>query len=158
MGRLIRRTPEEKLGLRASVSASLALEDCRIESGNLLGGEGQGLLIAMAALDHSRVGIAAQAVGIHRRALELAISYARQRVQFDRPIAEFQAIRFTLAEMATRLEAARALTQAAAIAAGSRDAGRLDRAAGGLGTPPYVGPITLQLLKYELRNEWIMIA
>lgn len=118
-------SPEEKLGLRASVSASLALEDCRIGGGNLLGGEGQGLLIAMASLDHSRVGIAAQAVGIHRRALELAISYARERVQFDRPIAEFQAIRFTLAEMATRLEAARALTQAAATAAGSREAGRL---------------------------------
>ena len=117
--------PEDKLGLRASVSASVLLEDCRIEGRNLLGGEGQGLLIAMAALDHSRVGIAAQAVGIHQRALELAVGYAKDRVQFDRPIAEFQAIRFTLAEMATQLEAARWLTRAAAAAAGTRGAGRL---------------------------------
>jgi alkylation response protein AidB-like acyl-CoA dehydrogenase len=117
--------PEEKLGLRASVTASLVLQDCRVEGGNLLGREGQGLLIAMAALDHSRVGIAAQAVGIHQRALELASSYAQERVQFDRPIAEFQAIRFSIAEMATQLAAARALTRAAAAAAGSRDAGRL---------------------------------
>ena len=118
-------TPEEKLGLRASVTGSVVLQDCRVDGRNLLGGEGQGLLIAMAALDHSRVGIAAQSVGIHQRALELAIDYARDRVQFGRPIAEFQAIRFTIAEMATRLEAARCLTRAAAAAAGSRDAGRL---------------------------------
>jgi alkylation response protein AidB-like acyl-CoA dehydrogenase len=118
-------SPEDKLGLRASVTASLLLEDCRVPEANLLGGEGQGLLIAMAALDHSRVGIAAQAVGIHQRALELASDYARERVQFGRPIADFQAVRFTIAEMATRLEAARCLTRAAAAAAGTREAGRL---------------------------------
>lgn len=117
--------PEEKLGLRASMTGSVILQDCRVEGRNLLGGEGQGQLIAMAALDHSRVGIAAQSVGIHQRALELAIEHAQDRVQFGRPIAEFQAIRFTIAEMATRLEAARCLTRAAAAAAGSRDAGRL---------------------------------
>ncbi len=117
--------PEEKLGLRASVTAPLLFDDCRLPAANLLGREGQGLMISMAALDHSRVGIAAQCVGIHQRALELAVEYARQRVQFGRPIAEFQAIRFTVAEMATRLEAARGLTRAAAVAAGTRDAGRL---------------------------------
>ena len=116
---------EDKLGLHASVTGSVFLENCRVEGRNLLGGEGQGLLIAMAALDHSRVGIAAQAVGIHQRALELATDYARDRVQFGRPIAEFQAVRFTLAEMATQLEAARWLTRFAAAAAGSREAGRL---------------------------------
>ena len=117
--------PEEKLGLRASVTAPLLFDDCRLPAANLLGREGQGLVISMAALDHSRVGIAAQCVGIHQRALELAVEYARQRVQFGRPIAEFQAIRFIVAEMATRLEAARGLTRAAAVAAGTRDAGRL---------------------------------
>lgn len=117
--------PEEKLGLRASVTAPLQFADCRLPSANLLGQEGQGLMISMAALDHSRVGIAAQCVGIHSRALELAVDYAQQRVQFGRPIAEFQAIRFSIAEMATRLEAARGLTRFAAAAAGSPVAGRL---------------------------------
>lgn len=117
--------PEEKLGLRASVTASVLCDGCRVRADNLLGREGQGQVIAMAALDHSRVGIAAQCVGIHQRALELAVEYAKERVQFGRPIAEFQAIRFTLAEMATRLAAARGLTRAAAAAAGSREAGRL---------------------------------
>lgn len=116
---------EEKLGLHASVTGSLIFDDCRIPASNLLGREGQGLMIAMAALDNSRIGIAAQAVGIHQRALELAVDYARNREQFGRPIARFQAIRFTLAEMATRLEAARALTRAAAAAQGTRDAARL---------------------------------
>lgn len=117
--------PETKLGLRASVTAPILFDDCRVGSENLLGREGQGLVIAMAALDHSRVGIAAQCVGIHQRALELAVEYAKERVQFGRPIAEFQAVRFTIAEMATRLEASRALTRAAAAAAGSPEAGRL---------------------------------
>jgi alkylation response protein AidB-like acyl-CoA dehydrogenase len=117
--------PERKLGLNASVTSSVLFEECRIPVGNLLGSRGQGLVIAMAALDHSRVGIAAQSVGIHQRALELAIDYARQREQFGSPIAEFQAIRFMLAEMATGLEAARCLTRAAAAAAGTDDASRL---------------------------------
>jgi acyl-CoA dehydrogenase len=116
---------EKKLGLHASVTGSLIFDDCRIPAANLLGKEGQGLMIAMAALDNSRIGIAAQAVGIHQRALELAVEYARQREQFGRPIAEFQAIRFMIAEMATRLEAARCLTRTAASSQDTPDAPRL---------------------------------
>lgn len=117
--------PEEKLGLRASLTAPVFFDDCRIPAGNLVGAQGQGFSIVLATLDHSRLGIAAQAVGIHQRALDLAIDYAKQRVQFGRPIAEFQAVRFNIAEMATRLEAARCLTRAAAAAERSHDAGRL---------------------------------
>jgi butyryl-CoA dehydrogenase len=117
--------PEEKLGLRASLTAPLIFDGCRIPAENLVGEEGQGFRIVLATLDHSRLGIAAQAVGIHQRALELAVDYARQREQFGRPIAEFQAIRFSIAEMATRLAAARCLTRAAATAERSPLAGRL---------------------------------
>ena len=107
-------TPEHKLGLRSSRTAPLYFSGCRIPAGNLLGEEGRGFPIALATLDHSRLGIAAQSVGIHRRALELASSYAREREQFGRPIGDFQAIQFDLAEMATELAAARALTLGAA--------------------------------------------
>lgn len=118
-------TPEEKLGIKASRTAPLYFTDCRIPASNLLGDEGQGFRIAMATLDHSRLGIAAQAVGIHRRALELAVAYARERVQFGVPIAEHQAIRFKIADMATELSAARALTHYAALGEGRPGAGRL---------------------------------
>jgi butyryl-CoA dehydrogenase len=118
--------PEEKLGLRASRTAPLHFDACRIPAGHLLGEEGQGFRIALATLDHSRLGIAAQAVGIHRRALELAVAYARDRVQFGVPIAEHQAIRFKIAQMSVELAAARALTHAAALA--SEKAGSGDRA------------------------------
>jgi alkylation response protein AidB-like acyl-CoA dehydrogenase len=117
---------EEKLGLRASRTAHVYLDQCRIPAGNLLGEEGAGFRIALETLDHSRLGIAAQSVGIHRRALELALDYARQRIQFGVPIAEHQAIRFKLATMATELEAARNLTwYAASRPEGSKEAGRL---------------------------------
>ncbi|HSM13724.1 MAG TPA: acyl-CoA dehydrogenase family protein [Thermoanaerobaculia bacterium] len=117
---------EEKLGLRASRTAHVYLDGCRIPAGNLLGEEGEGFRIALETLDHSRLGIAAQSVGIHRRALELALAYARERVQFGVPIAEHQAIRFKLATMATELEAARHLTwYAASRPEGSKEAGRL---------------------------------
>ncbi|HMB52195.1 MAG TPA: acyl-CoA dehydrogenase family protein, partial [Thermoanaerobaculia bacterium] len=99
--------PEEKLGLCSSLTAGLHFDGCRIPAGNLLGQEGQGWKIALATLDHSRLGIAAQCVGIHRRALELATAYAKQREQFGAPIVEHQAIRFKLAQMATELAAAR---------------------------------------------------
>lgn len=117
--------PEEKLGLRASRTASLMFENCRIPTDFLLGKPGQGFRIALATLDHSRLGIAAQAVGIHQRALELAVEYAKERIQFGQPIGKFQAVRFSIAEMATRLAAARSLTRAAAIAEKTADAGRL---------------------------------
>jgi acyl-CoA dehydrogenase len=116
--------PEDKLGLRASSTAHLVLTDCRLPASHLLGAEGEGFKIALATLDHSRLGIAAQAVGIHQRALELATAYARERVQFGRPIVEHQAIRFALAKMATELAAARALTHGAAVLDHRPDAGR----------------------------------
>ena len=111
--------PEHKLGLRSSRTAPLIFTGCRIPAANLLGEEGQGFKIALATLDHSRLGIAAQAVGIHQRALELAAGYARDRKQFGRPIAEHQAIQFSIAQIATELEAGRTLTRAAASLAGS---------------------------------------
>ncbi len=110
-------TPEHKLGLRASRTAPLAFDGCRLPAGSLLGGEGEGFYIALATLDHSRLGIAAQAVGIHQRALELARDYARDRVQFGVPIARHQAVQFMIARMSTELAAARLLTRFAAWAA-----------------------------------------
>ena len=103
-------TPEEKVGLRASRTAAIHLADCRVPVENLLGEEGQGLKIALATLGHSRLGIAAQSLGIHQRALELAVSYANERVQFGVPIARHQAIQFKIATMATELSVSRALT------------------------------------------------
>ena len=118
-------TSEEKLGLRASRTAALHLEGCRVPAANLLGAEGQGFKIALATLDHSRLGIAAQAVGIHQRALELATGYARERVQFGVPIARHQAIQLLIARLATELAAARALTRWAASREDLADGGRL---------------------------------
>ncbi len=93
---------KEKLGLKASNTAALYFSDCRIPADNLLGSLGQGFRIALATLDHSRLGIAAQCLGIHRRALELAVAYAKDRRQFGVPIAEHQMIAFKIADMATQ--------------------------------------------------------
>lgn len=118
--------PEEKLGLKASRTAPIYFEGCRIPASNLLGEEGQGFKIAMATLDHSRIGIAAQSVGIHQRALELAISYAKDREQFGKPLAKQPAIQNKIATMATELAAARSLTcYAATLPEGTPEAGRL---------------------------------
>lgn len=118
--------PEEKLGLRASRTAAVRFDGTRVPDAYRLGELGQGFRIALATLDHSRLGIAAQALGIHQRALELAVAYARSRVQFGEPIANFQAIRFAIARMATELEAARCLTYRAALASEKEpEAGRL---------------------------------
>ncbi len=105
---------EKKLGIRGSVTRELLFNEVRIPAENLLGQEGQGFKIAMAALDGGRIGVAAQAVGIGQAALDYAAGYARDRRQFGRPIAENQGISFMLADMATRLEAARLLTYRAA--------------------------------------------
>jgi alkylation response protein AidB-like acyl-CoA dehydrogenase len=118
-------TPEKKLGLRAAKTAPLIFQGCRVPVGNQLGDEGQGFKIALATLDHSRLGIAAQAVGIHQRALELAVAYSKERIQFGKPIAAFQAIQGKIATMATELEAARLLTRAAAGSTSRKRAGRL---------------------------------
>jgi butyryl-CoA dehydrogenase len=105
---------EKKLGIKASGTAELILEDCRIPRENLLGEVGQGFYIAMNTLDGGRVGIAAQALGIARAAQEAAIEYSKTRVQFGQAISKFQAIQWMIADMATELEAARLLTLRAA--------------------------------------------
>jgi butyryl-CoA dehydrogenase len=100
---------EKKLGIRASSTRELIFEDCRIPKENLIGKEGQGFLAAMKTLDKSRPGIGAQALGIAQGAYEEALRYSRERVQFGKPISSFQAIQHMLADMATKIEAARAL-------------------------------------------------
>ncbi len=105
---------ENKLGLRASDTASIILEDCRIPKENLLGEEGKGFIDSLRVLDGGRISIAALAVGIAQGAYEASLKYARERSQFGKPIAEFQAIQFKLADMATEIEAARLLTLKAA--------------------------------------------
>jgi len=109
---------EDKLGLRSSDTASLLFEDCRVPGENLLGTEGEGFAIALATLDGGRIGIAAQALGIAQGCLEESVAYARQRRQFGRAIAEFEAIQWMLADMATEIDAARLLTYRAAWLAG----------------------------------------
>src|SRR5512143_53979 len=105
-----------KLGVNASGTVEIFLTDVRVPVENRLGAEGEGFRIAMTTLDGGRIGIAAQAVGIATEACEAAVSYARQRRAFGRPIADFQVIRFYLADMATDLDAARLLTRRAAAA------------------------------------------
>ncbi len=100
---------EEKMGIRASATGELVFEDCRIPKENLLGREGMGFSIALCTLDRSRPGVAAQALGIAQGALDHAVEYSRQRVQFGHPISSFQAIQFKLADMVTQIEASRAL-------------------------------------------------
>ncbi len=107
---------EDKMGLRASPTVQLELVDLRVPAGNLLGREGSGFTMAMQSLDNGRLGIAAQAIGIARCALEHATIYAGERRQFGKPIKEFEAIQFKLADMATRIAAARALLYQAAAA------------------------------------------
>ncbi len=105
---------EDKMGLRSSRSAEITLTDCQVPVENRLGEEGQGLKIALEALDGGRVGIAAQAVGIAQGAFEAAVSYAKQRRAFGKTIGEFEAIQFMLADMQTEIEAARGLVWQAA--------------------------------------------
>jgi len=106
--------PEDKMGLRASNTVAITFEEVRLPAQHLLGEEAMGFGYAMEALDVGRLGVATQAVGIARRALEHSVAYCGERKQFDRPIREFQAVQFKLADMATRVEAARALAHAAA--------------------------------------------
>lgn len=105
---------ELKLGIRGSDTSELLFDNCRIPQTQLLGEEGRGLRISLTILDGGRIGIAAQALGIAQAAYEESVAYAKERTQFGKPIAEFQAIAFKLAEMATDLEAARLLTYKAA--------------------------------------------
>ena len=105
---------EKKMGIKASPTASVILEDVKIPAADRLGNEGEGFKIAMNTLDGGRIGIAAQAIGIARASLEDALAYAKERKQFGQPIAEFQAIQWMLADMATEIDAARLLAYRAA--------------------------------------------
>ena len=101
--------PENKMGMRGSNTTDVVFEECEVPEENLLGAEGEGWEIAMKTLNMSRPAVGAQAVGIARGALSIAINYANERFQFGAPIAKFQGIRFMLADMATQIEAARSL-------------------------------------------------
>jgi alkylation response protein AidB-like acyl-CoA dehydrogenase len=105
---------EHKMGIRGSPTAELTFDDVRVPAANLLGEEGDGFKIAMATLDRSRLGIAAQAVGIAQGAIDAAVAYAGERQQFGQKVADFQGIQWMLADMASQTEAARQLTYAAA--------------------------------------------
>jgi alkylation response protein AidB-like acyl-CoA dehydrogenase len=107
-------TLEDKLGIRGSSTAELVFEDCRIPKENLLGEMGKGFRVALTTLDGGRIGIASQALGIARGAIEDATAYAKERIQFGRPIAKLQAIQWMLADLTTQYEAARLLTHRAA--------------------------------------------
>ena len=107
---------EEKMGIRGSNTSELIFQDCRVPKANLLGKEGRGYIMALTMLDGGRVGVAAQAVGIAQAAYEEALKYSKVREQFGKPISQFQAIQWMLADMATRIEAARLLTYRAAVA------------------------------------------
>jgi alkylation response protein AidB-like acyl-CoA dehydrogenase len=106
--------PEKKLGIKGSPTREVYLDSVRIPLSRLVGGHGDGFRLALQTLDHTRVTIAAQAVGIAQGALDYAIGYAKERRQFGRPVADFQGIQFMVADMGMRLEAARQLTYAAA--------------------------------------------
>jgi len=113
--------PEKKMGMKGSPTAQIHLDGVRVSDARRLGDEGQGFQIALSALDSGRLGIAACAVGVAQAALDAAVEYAKGRAQFGRPIADFQGLRFMLADMATQTEAGRALYLSAARL---RDAGR----------------------------------
>jgi butyryl-CoA dehydrogenase len=105
---------ERKLGIRCSSTTELIFEDCRVSEENRLGDEGRGFRIALEAIDSSRTSVAAQAVGIAQSAFDASLDYAKERKQFGQPIANFQAIQWMLADMATNIDAARLLTYRAA--------------------------------------------
>jgi alkylation response protein AidB-like acyl-CoA dehydrogenase len=107
---------EDKMGLRASPTVQLTFDRMRVPADRLVGQEGQGFVYAMQSLEHGRLGIAAQAIGIARHALELSVAYANERRQFDQHISQFEGVQFKLADMAARVHGARALLHAAAAA------------------------------------------
>jgi alkylation response protein AidB-like acyl-CoA dehydrogenase len=117
---------EDKLGIRASATRELIFNDCRIPAKNLLGKEGTGFITVMRTFDHTRPGVAAQGVGIAQGAFDWALKYSKERRQFGQPISAFQGIQFKLADMATKIEAARALTYSVArmIDSGAKDTTR----------------------------------
>lgn len=118
---LLPQAPEKKMGMRSSTTATIQLDAARVPADRMLGEPGQGFRIAMSALDGGRLGIAACAVGVAQAALDTAVDYAKERRQFGKRIADFQGLSFMLADMATQVEAARALYLSAAH---RRDAGQ----------------------------------
>ncbi len=114
---------ENKMGIRASATTELIFDNCRIPRDNIIGKEGMGFVVAMKTLDNSRTGVGAQGVGVAQGAFEEAVKFARQRVQFGHPVITFQAVQHMLADMATSIEAARALVYAVArlIDSGAKD-------------------------------------
>jgi acyl-CoA dehydrogenase len=128
--------PEKKLGWNASPTAQVIFEDCRVPAANLVGGEGEGFKIAMSGLDGGRLNIGACSLGGAQRCLDESIRYTKERQQFGQPVAEFQNTQFTLADMATDLEAARALLYLAAakVTAGAPDRSRFSAMAKRLAT------------------------
>ncbi|MFC2091310.1 acyl-CoA dehydrogenase family protein [Elusimicrobiota bacterium] len=117
---------EEKMGIRSSATRELVFDECRIPAENLIAREGKGFIVAMRTFDHSRPGIGAQAVGIAQGALDEAIAYSTGRIQFGQPVSSFQAIRHMIADMATKIEAARNLVYQAArvVDSGAKDASK----------------------------------
>ena len=111
---------EKKMGIRSSPTMELVFDHCRVPVKNLLGEEGEGFKIAMKTLDTGRIGVGAQAVGIAQGAFDVALQYAKERKQFDTPIANFQGIHFQLADMATQIEASRLLIYNAAYRASAK--------------------------------------
>ena len=109
---------EHKMGIHGSQTMELIFQDVKVPEENLLGQEGKGFKIAMTSLDGGRIGVAAQALGIGQAALDAAVKYSKERSQFGKPICKFQAISFMLADMATRLDAARLLIYRAAYLKG----------------------------------------
>ena len=114
--------PEKKMGIKGSPTRELIFEGCRIPGDRIVGAPGQGLKIALATLDHTRVTIGAQAVGIAQGALDFAVGYAKERSQFGKSISEFQGVQFMLADMAMKLEAARQMVYVAAAKSQRGDA------------------------------------
>jgi butyryl-CoA dehydrogenase len=106
--------PEDKMGLRASDTTDIILDNCRVPAANMLGSEGEGFMMAMSGLDCGRIGIAAQSVGVAQAAFDAAVDYAKKREQFGQKISKFQGLRWIIADMATEIEAANQLMFAAA--------------------------------------------
>jgi alkylation response protein AidB-like acyl-CoA dehydrogenase len=128
---------EDKLGVRSSDTSELVFEDCRVPGENLLGAEGMGFVDTLRVLDGGRISIAAFALGIAQAALDASLGYAGQRKQFGRSIAEFQAIQFKLADMATRVEASRWLTWHSAAL---KDEGKMTTKESSPARPPWMSP------------------
>ncbi|WP_369201583.1 acyl-CoA dehydrogenase family protein [Streptomyces sp. PU-14G] len=112
--------PERKMGLKGSVTREVYFDDCRIPADRLLGERGRGLRLALGTLDHTRVSVGAQALGIAQGALDTAVSYVRERRQFGQALADFQGVQFMLADMAMRVESARQMVYAAAARSTAR--------------------------------------